>query len=189
MFFGYRNLRRCWATLAVLFAGAPFAHVFVQDFLWGIIHLGGLRARRSPIPIIIILDLLQSMWNEWNNIHYRGNRAQMPIRQLLRLSITHVKALMDTCTSVKKRKKWDSELHFLDLAANMPRYQNQIYDRSLPRFWEFPTLPGWCGPLLDSGVLCSLGGDLGVRDFYLGPALCALDCCGGSWLVGSLLWS
>lgn len=129
MFYECWNLRRRWATLAVVFVGSPFAPVFCQDTLWGIIHFGALRARRSPIPLVIIVDLLHDIWTEQNAIRYRGDQSQLPIRQLLYHSLTHVKALIEICKSDKKKRRWELELCYLELAANPPLFYKNPNDQ------------------------------------------------------------
>lgn len=120
LFYGYHNLHCRWATLVVIFTGSSLAFVFCHDNLWEIIHKGILRSCRSPIPLVIIIDFLQSIWLERNEIRYRDNRLQLPIHTLLPQSVTHVKALMEACHSVKNLWIWESELSVLKLAANPP---------------------------------------------------------------------
>lgn len=120
LFFGCRNLFRRWATIAVILAGTSFAPVFCKDSPWGIIYIGVLRARRSPIPFTIIVDMIQSIWRECNKIRYRGAQSQIPIRRLLGQSVIHGRAILETCSSVRKRRRWDEDLQVLERAANLP---------------------------------------------------------------------
>lgn len=129
LFFGCRNLRCRWATLAVILAGTSLAPVFSHNSLWEIIRSGVVRAKCSPIPIVLILDMLQCIWSERNAIQYRCNCLQLPIRVLLHQSVNHVKALIDMCNSKKRQRVWTLELQFLELAANPPCNLNSLYVR------------------------------------------------------------
>lgn len=84
--------------------------------------MGILRSRRSPVPLIIIVEMLGSIWNERNDARYRGLSAQIPIPWLLQKVVFHVKALLETCHSNKKRRIWEKELDMLTQAANLPTY-------------------------------------------------------------------
>lgn len=106
--------------IAVLFAGTKLAPIFTKDSLWSIIHVGVITSRRSPISLIVIVDMLQSTWQEWNEVWYRGNRMQLPIRQLLRLLVPHAQALIDSCSNVKKSRMWNVDLEILIRVANLP---------------------------------------------------------------------
>lgn len=95
LFFGCRDLHNRWATLAVIFVGSTLALVFYHNNLWGIIHFGILRSCRSPILLVIIIDMLHNIWLERNTIHYKASTSQLPIHTLLQQSVKHVNALMD----------------------------------------------------------------------------------------------
>lgn len=52
-------------------------------------------------------------------------RAQIPIRRLLAATEAHSQALMATCESRRKRRKWEEELNILQKAANPPMHNMQ----------------------------------------------------------------
>lgn len=72
--------------------------------------------------------ILHNIWNDRKKIRYKGNRSQLPIRNLLSLVVVHIKALMAVCKSVKKRHMWEKELKVLQMAANPPGFVNQAYE-------------------------------------------------------------
>lgn len=86
--------------------------------LWNIIQVGVLRSRRSHVPLVIIVDMLQYIWTERNDICYRGSNSQLPITLLLKRAVLHVQAVMALCSSGKKLRIWRRELVFLEMAAN-----------------------------------------------------------------------
>lgn len=86
-----------------------------------------MRAKRSPVPLIIIAEMVKVTWNERNGIRYRGTRSQLPIRHVLGLAVRQVKALLVNCMSNKKRRLWESELKILEVAAKPPVLANPQY--------------------------------------------------------------
>lgn len=113
-------------------------------------------ARRSPVPVIIVVDMHTSIWRELNGIRLRGDRSQIPIRQLLLNMMTHVQMVMELCSSKKKKRWWNKELDSLKEAAK-PAPLSLTLDDVVPcGFWllALPNLvlspPVW-SPSLGTG--------------------------------------
>lgn len=120
LFYSCFNLHRRWATIAVHLSGSHLGTIFCKDSLWSIIHAGVLRSRRSPVPLVIILEMLQCTWRERNDVRYRGSSLQVPIRQLLLQVTIHAKELMSLCHNAKKLCIWRKDIDTLVMAANQP---------------------------------------------------------------------
>lgn len=83
LFFECRNLRRKWATIAVTLVGTGLEVCFTLNSLWEIIKGSIVRACCSPIPIIIVVEMLNNIWRERNRCSYNNDHSQIPIRHLL----------------------------------------------------------------------------------------------------------
>lgn len=120
LFFGCRNVRHRWGTLGVLLTSIGLERVFTGNSLWEILKSGVMRARRIPLPLIILAEMVSSIWCERNMICYRGSCTQIPLFRLLLLAANHSKALMNMCNNAKNHRLWVKELESLYMATNQP---------------------------------------------------------------------
>lgn len=58
LFFGCKNLKCRWATIAILLSRNSLAQVFYHGSLWSIIHARVMRARRSPVWLLVIVEMV-----------------------------------------------------------------------------------------------------------------------------------
>lgn len=58
---GCHDLRRRWATIAMIQVGKSLTLVFCKNFLWGMIHVGVMQARHNSISLIVIVEMIQSI--------------------------------------------------------------------------------------------------------------------------------
>lgn len=125
MFFECRFVRRRWATIAVCLMGSRLAPPFTKGTLGEIIYARIWQAKRNPVPLVIIVEMVASIWRERNTISFRGDRSQIPISHLLRVAEDHGRALMMTSESERKRRMWERDLATLHEAANLPLYNTR----------------------------------------------------------------
>lgn len=97
MFFQCNSVHRRWATIAVWLMGSRLAPNFAKQSLREILYTGITRAQRNLVPLVIIVEMLASIWREHNFVTFRGDRSQIPIQRVLQTVETHCRALTETC--------------------------------------------------------------------------------------------
>lgn len=79
MFFKCHFVRRRWAAVAVWLMGSWLASSFMKGSLGEIFYAGISRAQRSLVPLVVVIELISSIWKERNVMAYCGDRTQIPI--------------------------------------------------------------------------------------------------------------
>lgn len=102
LFFECWYVRRRWAAIVVRLMGTRLATIFMKGSLGEILYEGIMRAQRSPIILVIIVEMLVGTWRERNSVCYSGIRSQIPVKRLLSGAKAHCRALVNTCESRKK---------------------------------------------------------------------------------------
>lgn len=88
--------------------------------LWEILKSAIMVASHSPVLVIVVVEMLNNIWHEWNGIHYRSSHSQIPIWSLLQKSVAHVRALTELCNNNKERRWLEKDLEKLDRASKPP---------------------------------------------------------------------
>lgn len=83
MLFECRGVRRRWAQIGVWLMGSRLAPTFMKGSLGEILYAGITRVQHNPVPLIIIVEFIASIWQEQNAVAYNGERARNPIQRLL----------------------------------------------------------------------------------------------------------
>lgn len=76
--------------------GTRLAPTFMKNSVGEILYDGIRWAQRNPVPLVIIVEMLTSIWRERNAVQYRGDKSQIPIHCLLAMVEAHGRALMDS---------------------------------------------------------------------------------------------
>lgn len=103
--------------LLQLFSLAPVLSIYSCKILCG------LFLRATSCMLVATMSLSSSwlrcwiMFGEHNGIRYSQDRSQIPIWQLLLNSITHIKAIRESCNNERKKRRWTKELDLLIEAA------------------------------------------------------------------------
>lgn len=120
MFFECKMVRRRWAAITIKLMGTNLAPTFMKNLIGEILYVGINRAHRNPVPLVIIVEMIVSIWWERNQVNFWGDRSQIPILRLLSATENHSQVLLDTCESTRKRRKWEEGIRTLHEVANPP---------------------------------------------------------------------
>lgn len=83
LFFECHSVRIRWENIGVCLMGTWLALPFTKSTLGEILYTGIMRAQRSPLPLVIIMEMIASIWRERNVVQFCGDRLQVPISRVL----------------------------------------------------------------------------------------------------------